>query len=194
MIWLSAVGCRRELQKMGDLAKKAKHCQKIFEPFVGKKQAEQIYRDLCDDSRSYPIKTIDLPGCSLEGSLFDKGNIPTSPVQRSAVLDRGTFFGDCPSRWFLRIFQIMDEKAYFEFLAVTQNEGPLHFLIEVTGKKSEDPKLRAEDFIYLQHLAGIQRTEGPKNISEEEAEKLYKVEQIATYGDGKVWTVFKNLD
>jgi hypothetical protein len=56
MIWLSAVGCRRELQKMGDLAKEAKYCQKIFEPFVGKKQAEQIYRDLCDDSRSYPTK------------------------------------------------------------------------------------------------------------------------------------------
>ena len=84
----------------------------------------------------------------------------------------------------------MDDKVYFEFLAVTQGQGPLHFLIEVTGK-TEDPKLRAEDFIYLQHLAGVQRTEGPKNISEEEAEKLHKVEQIATYGDGKVWTVFK---
>jgi len=92
MIRLSAVGCRKELQKMGDLAKEAKYCQKIFEPFVGKKQAEQIYRDLCDDSRSYPIKTIDLPGCSLEGSLFDEGNIPTSPVQRSAALDRGIYF------------------------------------------------------------------------------------------------------
>ena len=56
MIWLSAVGCRRELQKMGDLAKEAKYCQKIFEAFVGKKQAEQIYRDLCDDSRSYSTK------------------------------------------------------------------------------------------------------------------------------------------
>ena len=56
MIWLSAVGCRRELQKMGDLAKEAKYCQKIFEPFVGKKHAEQIYRDLCDDSRSYPVR------------------------------------------------------------------------------------------------------------------------------------------
>jgi hypothetical protein len=88
----------------------------------------------------------------------------------------------------------MDDKAYFEFLAVTQDEGPLHFLIEVTGKKSEDAKLRAEDFMYLQHLAGVQRTDGPKNISEEEAKKLHKVEQIATYGDGKVWTVFKNLD
>ena len=54
MIWLSAVGCRRQLQKMGDLDKEAKYCQKIFEPFVGKKQAEQIYCDLCDDSRSYP--------------------------------------------------------------------------------------------------------------------------------------------
>jgi len=57
MIWLSAVACRRELQKMGDPVKEAKYCQKIFEPFVGKKQAEQIYRDLCDDSRSYPVKS-----------------------------------------------------------------------------------------------------------------------------------------
>jgi hypothetical protein len=85
----------------------------------------------------------------------------------------------------------MDDKAYFEFLAVTQDEGPLHFLIEVTGKKSEDAKLRAEDFMYLQHLAGVQRTEGPKNISEEEAEKLHKVEQVATYKDGKVWILQK---
>jgi hypothetical protein len=92
----------------------------------------------------------------------------------------------------------MDDKVYFEFLAVLQEEGPIHFLIEVdkydsaTGKKSEDPKLRAEDFMYLQHLARVQRTEGPKNISEEEAEKLHKVEQIATYGDGKVWIVQKS--
>jgi hypothetical protein len=57
MIWLSAVGCRRQLQKMGYLDKEAKYCQKIFEPFVGKKQAEQIYRDLCDDSRSFPVKS-----------------------------------------------------------------------------------------------------------------------------------------
>ena len=57
MVWLHAVACRRELQKMGDLAKEAKFCQKIFEPFVGKKQAEQIYRDLCDDSRSFPVKS-----------------------------------------------------------------------------------------------------------------------------------------
>src|SRR5262249_12860757 len=53
LIWLNAVASRRELQRMGDPAKEAKYCQKIFEPFVGKKQAEQIYRDLCDDSRTY---------------------------------------------------------------------------------------------------------------------------------------------
>jgi hypothetical protein len=94
----------------------------------------------------------------------------------------------------------MDDKVYFDFLAVTQDEGPIHFLIEVdkynsaTGKESGDPELRAEDFMYLQHLAGVQRTEGPKNISEEEAEKLHKVKQIATYGDGKVWIVFKDPD
>ena len=57
IVWLSAVACRRELQKMGDFAKEAKFCQKIFGPFVGKKQAEQIYRDLCDDSRSFSGKS-----------------------------------------------------------------------------------------------------------------------------------------
>jgi hypothetical protein len=35
LIWLSAVGCGSELQKMGDPAKEAKYCQKIFEPFRG---------------------------------------------------------------------------------------------------------------------------------------------------------------
>ena len=34
--------------------------------------------------------------------------------------------------------------------------------------------------MYLQHLRGVQRTEGPKNISEEEAEKLHQVKQFAT--------------
>jgi hypothetical protein len=33
MIWLNALACRKELQKMGDPAKEAKYCQKIFEPF-----------------------------------------------------------------------------------------------------------------------------------------------------------------
>jgi hypothetical protein len=30
MIWLNAVACRTELQKMGDPAKEAQFCQKIF--------------------------------------------------------------------------------------------------------------------------------------------------------------------
>jgi len=57
----------------------------------------------------------------------------------------------------------MEDNVYFEFLVVLQGEGPAHFLIEVakydsvTGKESEDPQLRAEDFIYLQHLAGVQK-------------------------------------
>ena len=34
--------------------------------------------------------------------------------------------------------------------------------------------------MYLQHLRGVQRTEGPKNSSEEEAEKLHQVKQFAT--------------
>jgi len=39
----------------------------------------------------------------------------------------------------------MDDKAYFEFLAVTQDEGPLHFLIEVTARNQKirncEPKI-----------------------------------------------------
>jgi hypothetical protein len=54
MIWLNAVACRVELRKMGDPTEEAEHCQNIFKEFVSQKQAQQIYRDLCDDSRSYP--------------------------------------------------------------------------------------------------------------------------------------------
>jgi len=59
MIWLNAVACRTELQKMGEpvTAKEAQFCENVFKGFVTKKQAEQIYRDLCDDSKSYPAKS-----------------------------------------------------------------------------------------------------------------------------------------
>jgi hypothetical protein len=53
-IWLLAIQCRSQLQKMADVSKEAETCQKIFEAFVGKEKAAQIYRELCDDSRSYP--------------------------------------------------------------------------------------------------------------------------------------------
>ena len=92
----------------------------------------------------------------------------------------------------------MKDKVYFDFLAVTQDEGPVHFLIEVdkydsvTGKESEDPELRAQDFIDLQHLPGVQRSEGPTRIFEGDVEKLHKVELIATHRDGKVWIVQKS--
>jgi len=91
----------------------------------------------------------------------------------------------------------MEDNVYFEFLAVLQGEGPTHFLIEVdkydsvTGKESEDPELRAEDFIYLQHLAGVLRSEGPTRIFKDYVEKLHKVKLVATQRDGKVWTVQK---
>jgi hypothetical protein len=39
---------------MGDPSKEAEICENIFAAFVGKEQAVQIYRDLRDDSRSYP--------------------------------------------------------------------------------------------------------------------------------------------
>jgi hypothetical protein len=52
--WLLAIHCRSQLQKMGDHSKEAEICENIFAAFVGKEQAVQIYRDLRDDSRSYP--------------------------------------------------------------------------------------------------------------------------------------------
>jgi hypothetical protein len=56
----------------------------------------------------------------------------------------------------------MEEKAYLEFEAEIQGEQT-HFLIEV-DKKSEDPELRAEDFIHLQHFAEITSTKGPRLV------------------------------
>ena len=78
-----------------------------------------------------------------------------------------------------------------------QGEGPAHFLIEVdkydsvTGKESEDPELRAEDFTHLQHFAGALRSEGATRIFEDYVEKLHKDKLIATHRDGKVWIVQK---
>jgi hypothetical protein len=91
----------------------------------------------------------------------------------------------------------MGEKVYFEFLAVIQGEGPTYFLIEldkydsVTGKESDNPKLRAEDFITLLHLDRVQRTEGPIRVFEDYVAKLHKMGIIATHRDGKVWIVQK---
>jgi hypothetical protein len=121
-----------------------------------------------------------------------------SPVQRSAALEPGNLFSRIAlpaASW--ESSQVMEDNVYFEFLAVLQGEGPTHFLIEVdkydsvTGKESEDPELRAEDFIYLQHLAGVLRSEGPTRIFKDYVEKLHKVKLVATHRDGKVWTVQK---
>ena len=54
LTWLNAVSCRMELLKMGDLAEEARFCGNIFKGFVTQEQAQQIYRELYDDSRSYP--------------------------------------------------------------------------------------------------------------------------------------------
>jgi hypothetical protein len=43
-----------ELLKMGDLAEEARFCANIFKGFVSQEQAQQTYRELNDDSRSYP--------------------------------------------------------------------------------------------------------------------------------------------
>jgi hypothetical protein len=52
--WLKAVHCREQLQKIGDPSNEAQTCQDLFAGFVTKEQAAKIYRDLYEDSRSYP--------------------------------------------------------------------------------------------------------------------------------------------
>jgi hypothetical protein len=63
LTWLKAVQCRYQLQKIGDSGdspgKESQICQDIFEAFVTKKKAEEIYIDLYNDSRSYPGKRTD---------------------------------------------------------------------------------------------------------------------------------------
>ena len=54
MIGLNAVACRVELRKMGDPTEEAQHCHNIFKGLASQQRAEQIYRDLCDDSRPIP--------------------------------------------------------------------------------------------------------------------------------------------
>ena len=83
----------------------------------------------------------------------------------------------------------MKEKVYFEFEAEIQGKQT-HFLIEA-DKETEDPELRVEDFIHLQHFAEITNTKGPTLVDVAYAEKLQKIELIATHRDGKVWIVQK---
>jgi hypothetical protein len=59
MTWLKAVHCRGYLQELTLVPHKAPKkeedvVQDIFGAFVTKEQAADIYRDLYDDSRSYP--------------------------------------------------------------------------------------------------------------------------------------------
>ena len=83
----------------------------------------------------------------------------------------------------------MEEKVYFEFEAEIQDKQT-HVLIEV-DKETEDPELRAQDFIHLQHLAEIINTKGPTLVDAAYAAKLHKIELLATHRDGKVWIVQK---
>ena len=83
----------------------------------------------------------------------------------------------------------MEEKVYFEFEGEIQGKQT-HFLIEV-DKKTEDPELRVEDFIHLQHFAEIKNAKGPTLVDTAYAATLRKIELIATHRDGKVWIVQK---
>jgi hypothetical protein len=82
----------------------------------------------------------------------------------------------------------MKEKVYFEFEAEIQGKKT-HFLIEV-DKKTEDPELRAKDFIDLQHFGEVTKAKGPTLVDAAyAAEKLHKIELLAAYPDGKLWIV-----
>jgi hypothetical protein len=59
--WLKAVYCREQLQKIGDPSNEAQTCQDLFAGFVTKEQAAKIYRDLYEDSRSYPGNWLPFP-------------------------------------------------------------------------------------------------------------------------------------
>jgi hypothetical protein len=50
MIWLNALACRKELQKMRDPANEAQHCEMIFKGFVTQEKAAEIYRELYEES------------------------------------------------------------------------------------------------------------------------------------------------
>jgi len=52
--WLIAIHCRTYLQRLAGYAdKEEKTFREIFEPFVSKKKIEEMYKELCDDSKSY---------------------------------------------------------------------------------------------------------------------------------------------
>jgi hypothetical protein len=53
MIWLNALACRKELQKMGDPAYEAQHCEMILKEFVSQEKAAEIYRELYEESSRY---------------------------------------------------------------------------------------------------------------------------------------------
>jgi hypothetical protein len=75
VIWAKAVLCKEYLEKIADPDKEAD----IFEElFAGEKPAES-FRELCEDSKSYPWKSA-RPPCHLEQFLLLELNskIPTS--------------------------------------------------------------------------------------------------------------------
>jgi hypothetical protein len=42
--WLAAVDCRKQLQKIGDITSEERTCQEIFQDFMTKEQAAEIYQ------------------------------------------------------------------------------------------------------------------------------------------------------
>ena len=54
MIWLNALACRKELQKMGDPAYETQYCEMIFKGFVRQEKDAEIYYELYEESNRHP--------------------------------------------------------------------------------------------------------------------------------------------
>ena len=53
VIRLCAVACRIALRTMGDSSRESQFCEAIFDGFVSRDKAAQIYRELCEASSLY---------------------------------------------------------------------------------------------------------------------------------------------
>ena len=61
VIWAKAVLCREYIQQIADPDKEADAFEEILTESTTKKQATESFRELCEDSKSYPRKSLRFP-------------------------------------------------------------------------------------------------------------------------------------
>ena len=61
VIWAKAVLCREYIQKIADSDKEADTFEEILAGSTTKKQAAESFRELSEDSKSYPRKSLRFP-------------------------------------------------------------------------------------------------------------------------------------